>query len=99
MSLNTKAHLVDVVLYDSSPNHCKRTSKETSGDPLDRGEVDAYPAKAWIDELITDRNKYDQGERVEIVDDIIWDTVGHHRGSLRRQIVDNLVICEPYSEP
>jgi len=99
VSLNTKAHLVDVVLYDSSPNHCNRTSKETGGDPLDRGEVDAYLAKAWIDEQIADRNEDNQGERVEIVDDIIWDTIGHHRGSLRRQVVDDLVICEPYSKP
>ena len=99
MSLNTKAHLVDVVLYDSSPNHCNCTSEETGGDPLDRGEIDAYLAKARINEQITDRNKDDQGEWVEVVDDIVWDTIGHHRGSLRRQIVDNLVICEPYSKP
>ena len=93
-----RAHLVDVVLHDSSPDHGSRTGEEASGYPLDRGKVDAYLAKAWIDEQIADRNDDDQGERVEIVDDIIWDTIGHHRGSLRRQIVDNLPICEPCSK-
>ena len=86
------------MLHDSSPDHGSRTGEEASGDPLNRGKVDAPVAEARIDEELKDRNADYQSERVEIVDDIIWDTMGHHRGSLRRQIVDNLPICEPCSK-
>jgi hypothetical protein len=84
------------VLDDGSPNHSSRTSEKTSSDPLDWGEVYAYPAKAWVDEQIADRNEDYQAQGVEIIDDIIWNAISHHNSGLRCQVIDNLVIWEPF---
>lgn len=98
MSHQCETHLVDVVLYNSSPNHGSRTGEETGGDSFDWGKVDPHPAKPWIDEDITDRNEDYQGDGVEIINNIIRDTIGHHSSGLGCQIIDNLVISEPYSK-
>ena len=36
-----------------------------------------------------------QGERVQIRQDVVWDSVSGHGGSLGRQVVVDLVICQP----
>jgi hypothetical protein len=48
--------------------------------------MDTYLPKAWIYEVIT-RDKNDEYNRVEIVDNIVWNAVSHHSSTLRSQIV------------
>jgi hypothetical protein len=84
------------VLDNSSPDHGSGTGEEAGSDPLDRGEVYAYPAKARVEEHVEDRDENYQCKRVKIVDDIIWNAIGHHSGGLRCQVIDNLIVCKPY---
>ena len=77
-----EAHLVDIVLNNSSPDHSSGTGEEASRYPLDRGEVYAYPAEARVEEEVENRYENYQRKRVKIVDDIIWNAIGHHSGGL-----------------
>ena len=49
------AHLIDIVLNNSSPDHGSGTGEEASSDPLDRSEVYADPTEARVKEEIEDR--------------------------------------------
>jgi hypothetical protein len=83
------------VLNNSSPNHGSRTGEEASSDPLYRSKVYTYLPKGRIYEEITYGDKDYKCEGVEIVDNIIWNAVSDHRGSLRCQVVDYLTIRKP----
>jgi hypothetical protein len=77
-----ETHLIDIVLNNSSPDHGSGTGKEPRSDPLDRGEVYAYPAEARVEEEVEDRYENNQRKRVKIVDDIVGNAIGHHSGGL-----------------
>jgi hypothetical protein len=38
---------------------------------------------------------YNQGDRVDVVDDVVGDSVELHDGSLRSQVTGHLVVSEP----
>lgn len=96
--LSLGAHLIDIVLNNSSPNHRSGTGKEASSDPLDRSELYADPAEARVKEEVEDRYENYQRKWVKIVDYIVWNAIGHHGGGLGCQVVDHLIICKPYSK-
>jgi hypothetical protein len=70
------------VLDNSSPDHGSGTGKKASSDPLDWGEVYAYPAETRVEEKVEDRYENYQRKWVKIVDDIVWNAIGHHSGGL-----------------
>ncbi len=87
--------LVDVMLYDSGPDHGRGTSEKAHSDLLERREVETHASKTRVDELITDGDKDDKGEWVEVGKNVVRDTVCGHGGGLRRQVVVKLVVSEP----
>lgn len=78
----SEAHLIDIVLNNSGPDHGSGTSKEAGGDPLDWGELYAHPAETRVEEEVEDRDENYQRKRVKIVDDVVGNAIGHHSGGL-----------------
>jgi len=70
------------VLDNSSPDHGSGTGKKPSSDPLDWGKVDANPAEARVKEEVEDGYENNQRKRVKVVNDIVWNAIGHHSGGL-----------------
>lgn len=71
-------HLVDVVLHHGGGNHGHGGETETEGHTLQRGEVDADPSKARVDESVQDRDHDDDGDRVEVLNQIVGRAVQLH---------------------
>ena len=87
--------LVDVSLYDRSPDHGHGAEEETDGDLLDRSESDAGLAESRVEEEVANGNEDDEREGIEVLEDIVGQAVELHRSSLRDQVVVELVVCEP----
>lgn len=90
------ADLVDVVLRDGGADHAAPSEEETGRDALEWGELDAHAAEARVDEFVHDRDEDDEGEGVEVVDDVVGDAAETHGGCLGSEVVDHLVVGEPY---
>ncbi len=86
---------VDVHLHAQRPHHGRGTGEETEGDLLDWGEADAVLAERWVEENIADRDEDEEGEGVEVVQDIGWEAVELHSCGLSSQIVNDLVVGQP----
>lgn len=87
-----RALLVDVVLHDSGGNHGKRGNEETSGHTLDGGESDANLAETGVQEVVDEGNHDDNGDGVQVLDNVVGDTVKLHGTSLDGQITSHLVV-------
>ncbi len=70
------------MLNNSSPDHGKGTDNEACSDLLDWCGVYAYPTEARVEEEVENRYENYQRKGVEIVDDIVWNAIGHHSGGL-----------------
>lgn len=90
--LATGALLVDVVLHDSGGNHGETRDQETDCHTLDRGEGNAHLAETGVDKVIDDGNHDDNGDGVQVLDDIVGDTVEDHGGGLGGQVTGHLVV-------
>lgn len=89
------AQLVDVVLRGGGREHCEHGHEEADRDTLERREVDADFAEGRVQKVVDKRNEDDQGQRVQIVDDVVGRAVQLHGGSLRGQVVRHLVVRQP----
>lgn len=67
--------LVDVVLNKRCPDHGGSCQPETRGNLLDGGELPSHLSETWIEELIANWDEKDEREGIEIVDDIVRNTV------------------------
>ena len=72
------AELVDVVLGDGGGDHGGACAEEPGRDALDRREFEAHSAEARVDEAVHDGDEDDQGEGVEVVDDVVGDAAETH---------------------
>lgn len=79
--------LVDEGLGDTGEDHGDRSAHESGKDLLDRGKVDTGAAEGRVDKEIEDRDEDDQCEGVQVVEDIVGETVSVEEGSLRSQVV------------
>lgn len=86
---------VDVVLDDGSRDHGERCEDETEGDALNGSEADVCLAKSRVEEVVNNGNEDDEGNRVEVGNDIVGNTITGHSGGLRREIVVHLVVAQP----
>jgi len=86
---------VDVMLDDGSGNHRERCKDETEGDALNGSEADVCLAESGVEEVVNDGNEDDQGDGVEVSDDIVGNTVTGHCSGLRREVVVHLVVAQP----
>lgn len=88
-------HLVDIVLYYSRRDHCHGGKEKSYSDTLDRTEVDVHFAEPWVNDLVHKRDEYDDGNRVEVRDDVVRGSIELHGGCLRCEVVRHLSISEP----
>jgi hypothetical protein len=92
----TRTLCVDEVLDDGSSDHGEGSQEESERDAFDGCKLDTSFAESWVQEVVHDGNEDDQGDGVEIRDDVVGDTVALHGPSLRGQVVVHLVVGEPY---
>jgi len=90
-----RALLIDVVLDDCGGNHGEGSHGESDGHALDGGEADAGLAEGGVEEIVDNGDEDDEGDGVEIGDDIVGNTAEFHGGGLRRQVVVHLVVGDP----
>jgi len=84
-----------VGLDDGGPDHSRRAGVEAPRDFLDRGEVDAASAEEGVDDAIADGDKDDEGEGIQVGEDVVGDAVELHDGGLGGQVVVELVVGDP----
>jgi hypothetical protein len=84
------------VLEHSGDDHGDASDTKTGRDSLDGCEVESRSAETGVDDSIKDGDEDDQGERVEVIDNIVGDTAELHGGGLRCKIVQHLVVGKPW---
>lgn len=93
--VTTWVGFVNIILQDSRRNHSTASKEETGGDTLDGGEPDATLSERRINDPVHDWNENNEGDGVEIVDDIVWYSSELQSGGLRGKVGSSLVICYP----
>lgn len=99
------------MLENGSPDHGEGSKDETSGDLLDGCEPDALLTEVWVDEDIHDckglvfvriqelvmltGNDNDDANGVQVLEQIVGDTVELHGGAHARQVGVHLPVGEP----
>jgi len=89
-----RGELVDVVLHHTGGNHGRSREKEAQGHALDWGEVEADLLEPGVKEAVEDRNQDDDGDGVEVLDNIVGNAVQLHGAGLRCQVAGHLVVGE-----
>lgn len=89
------ALFVDVELDDGGPDHTHGGDVVAGGDTLDGGEVKTHLAEGGVDDGIHDGDHNDEGEGVEVGEDVVGDTADFHGGGLGDEVVVDLVVAEP----
>jgi hypothetical protein len=86
---------VDVMLDDGGVDHGERSNPETSGDTVDGREVDPVLAEKGEEPLIHKRQEDDDGNGVEVLHQIVGDTVTSHLTSLGDEVVGEVAVYDP----
>ena len=60
---------------------------ELKCDLLDRCKLDTGAGECRVDEFVTDRNEYQQGNGVEVLDKVVWQTIQFHGTRLSDEVV------------
>lgn len=87
-----RVELVDVVLRHTCGDHSQTGHDESTSHALDGRKLDTSFAKSRVDEEVEDRDHDDNGDGVEILDQIVRGAVKIHSCRLRSQI---LCLCQP----
>ena len=77
---------------DCGGHHRESSSEEAESDLANGGKVDSGATEGGVDGEIGDGDKDDESEGVEVVEDIVGETMGVEHGGLRGQVVENLVL-------
>lgn len=85
--------LVDVFLQDGGIKHGKTSDKETRVDTLNRSEVDTTLAEEGVDDVIEDRDEDDDGDRIQVLDEIVGRSVEGHASSNSSEITVDLRVA------
>src|SRR5262249_3385175 len=80
---------VDIDLGHASCDHRQGGEGEAEGDALNGSEVDARLAECWVHDKVHEGDKDDDGDWVEVLDDVVRDAVEFHdtRDSLVKGVV------------
>ena len=89
------AEFVDVILDDGGCDHGGGRGDPAPGDLLQRGEADAHAFETGVDEDVTNGDEDDEGDGVDVVDEVVGGAVEFHGCGLRDEIVGHLVVGEP----
>lgn len=88
------AHCVDVVLHDGRGNHGEGRDEETDSHTLDGSKRNAELSEAGVEDVIDDGDHEDDGDGVEVLDNIVGNTVELEGGGLGGQVSGHLVVGE-----
>ena len=89
------ALLVDIMLKDTRVDHRSADDHEASRNALDGTEVDAIPAKEWVNHMFEDGDEDDDRDGVQVLDQIVGSAVKRHSGSHGTVVAVNLGVAEP----
>ena len=87
-------HLVDVVLHDSGGDHGKGGNGETGCHTLDGGEGNAELAETRVEDVVDDGDHDDDGDGVEVLENVVGGAVTLHGTGLGGQVGGHLVVGE-----
>ena len=77
---------IDQVLDDGGVRHGEGGEEEAPSDARDGFELDADASKEWVDEPVHDGDEDDDGERVDILHDVVGDAVQLHGAGWRASV-------------
>lgn len=86
---------VDLVLDDGCPGHGEGAEEEAEGDADDGLEFPAHPTETRVDNLVENRDEDDQDDRIDVVDNVVGDSVEEHSSGLGGQVGSDLVVDHP----
>lgn len=75
-----RALLVGVVVENGISGASDGRDCETSGNACDWTILNAPLTERWVKDVVNKRGSHNDGERVEVVDDVVWHTVGDEHG-------------------
>ena len=87
--------LVDVVLNDAGVDHGERSNPETSYNTVDRRERNLVLAERRHEPLVDKGQEDDDGNGVEVLHEIVGDSVTTHLTSLSDEVVGEVAVYDP----
>lgn len=84
--------LVNVVLHDGGGDHGGGGKEVADGHAADGRQVDADLAEAGVDDVVEDRDHNDNGDGVEVLDDVIGGAGELHGSGLSGEVTGHLVV-------
>ena len=87
-------HLVNVVLHDGGGDHGGGGDEEAKCHAADGGEGEADLAETGVEEVVDDGDHDDNGDGVEVLDNVVGDAVTLHGRGLDGQVAGHLVVGE-----
>jgi len=87
--------LIDVVLQDRGPEHTACDEEETEDDSVDWWERNAHLSEKWVDQAVHDGYEDNDGERIKVLHEVIWDAMRIHLFGLGHEVVRELVVAYP----
>jgi hypothetical protein len=90
--LSTGRFDVDEVLNQGRDHHAEHGADETALDLLQWSEVEAQPGDLRVEDLVEDGDEDEQGDRVQVVYDIVGYSVELHGCGLRNEVAGHLKI-------
>lgn len=85
---------VDVLLHHGCGDHRERAEEEADTHSLDGGETDAELAEGRVNDVVHDGDHDDDGDGVQVLDDVVGDPVQLHGRRLGGQVTSHLVVGE-----
>lgn len=76
--VSARTEFVDAVLDDGADDAGDGGEGEAEGDAGDAPEFDIVPCQEWVDDVAEDRDEDDDGQRVEVVEEVVGRSVGDH---------------------
>lgn len=90
--LTAGALFINKMLHNRRRNHGESRDDETDCHTLDGGEGDTQLAEAGVKKMINEGNHDDDGDGVQVLNDIIGNTVELHGGGLSGEVTSHLVV-------
>lgn len=83
------------MLEDSGVSHRERDNDESEGDTSDGSELDVCPTHGGVDNTVKYGNQDNNRDRVEVLHEVVGDSVAVHLLGLRDEVVGELTVAEP----
>ena len=86
---------VDELLENGCVQHRKSGDEETGVDALDGGEVDSHLPKAGVDDSVKDGDEDDDGDGVQVLNQVVGSPVQRHASGNSTQVTIDLRVAQP----